>query len=30
MEGTVKEIGASRVAFSMQTGGAERINRRDS
>lgn len=30
MDGTVKGMGASRVAFSMQRSGAERIGRRDS
>lgn len=30
MEGRVKGMGASRVAFSMRIGGAERMGRRDS
>lgn len=30
MEGKIKGTGASRIAFSMQTGGTERVNRRDS
>lgn len=30
MDGRVKGMGASRVAFSMQIGGAERMGRRDS